>query len=176
MQTHRLNVSGWEAFGSIMSTHQSPLSPSSTCCLLLNGWRDDETAALLKSPIQTVFKMVLSFASRTTGQQTLISIIVLQHGEDSSGRHDNSAAHEPVVPERSAGCLIPLAEKRVCVSAGAQTLLMAKSFTAVLTTGRRIGSQHTSIYLFLAALAHGGDATTAARWWTAVAEGSLPLR
>lgn len=52
------------------------------------------------------------------------------------------------MPERSAACLIPLAEKRVCVSAGAQTLLMVKSFTAVLTTGRQIGSQHTSVYLF----------------------------
>lgn len=101
-------------------------------------------------------KWFCPFASRTTGQQTLISIIVLQRGEDSSGRRDNSTAHEPVVPERSAGCLIPLAEKRVCVSAGAQTLLMVKSFTAVLTTGRQIGSQHTSFYLFLAALAHGG--------------------
>lgn len=56
-----------------------------------------------------------------------------------------STVHELVVLERTTGCLIPLPESRLISPLSVHTLLMVKSFTAVLTTG---GNQLSADFFF----------------------------
>lgn len=141
-----------------MLTHYYPLYSlysSSTCWLLLK--RCDDNSNQHSSPVQSALNCFVLFPHEK--QDNTSSAWLSFSVEDSSACLDSSWAGCAWTGDQKAG----------------RSLLMVKSFTAVLTTG---GDQRSADFYLPVSGSAGtlGGAATEALWLTVVAEGSLPLQ